>query len=201
VIDLHWEILRTLACPGIIVSRIALALSEPTPTEDVIVPLSDLMAAGLAERFWDRGKYRYRLTDLGQAVYVRLLRRDHQQFVIEARMQVRAFVRACPVHAVQPAPRSVTMPEYAAPTTYAEFVTRYPRVIAQWAIVHGRSEEAAHAYLSVTPWPDFLTSYPEHLILKWVRLRLLTKLGMDEPVNPSARWLADHELIRNWKVA
>jgi len=49
MIELHYEIIRTLACPGIIISRIALALSEPTPMEDVIVPLTDLMAAGLAE--------------------------------------------------------------------------------------------------------------------------------------------------------
>jgi hypothetical protein len=104
MIDLYWEILRTTACSGVVVNRIAGALSEPTPVEDVIVPLHDLMAAGLIERFTGRsrsgGTYRYRLTDLGEATYLRMLRLDRQISSIEARLQVPAFVRVCPAHAL-----------------------------------------------------------------------------------------------------
>lgn len=93
MIDIRWEILRTLLGRKRQPKGIAAALSEPTPTEAVLAPLADLLSEGLVEAFRDRGHTTYSLTGLGRAECVRLLRRDRQIFRSEARMEVQAFVR------------------------------------------------------------------------------------------------------------
>jgi DNA-binding transcriptional ArsR family regulator len=93
MIDIRWEILRTLLGRKRQAKGIAAALSEPTPIQAVLVPLADLLAEGLVKAIPDRGHTTYSLTGLGRAEYIRLLRRDRQIFRSEARMEASAFVR------------------------------------------------------------------------------------------------------------
>jgi hypothetical protein len=75
------------------------------------------------------------------------------------------------------------MPEFTAPTSYAEFVTRYPDVVNNWAARSGHSPDAANACLSEGQWPEYLSKC-ETLVqfLRVLRRKLFHTLGVNVAV-------------------
>jgi predicted transcriptional regulator len=99
MIEIKWEIMRSIAEQAMVARRIAGQLSIPMSLDAVSQPLTELIASGLVENFEDRTRTRYRLTDQGRVEYPRLLQLERQKRRADAGKQSPAPLQSITVHA------------------------------------------------------------------------------------------------------